>query len=361
MGNALENFTVSYSPKPLILNSCMLPTDYIKIDGIENQEFKKVWLVEGVIEEGRAYQWFGPWKQGKTLAVMDVCAHLSLGMEWANRRSTPSYVIWVASESYEDVMRRMAAWKLYHNKTGHFPFVIRTKPLHLDKLAFAKTLLEEVNTIKKARPDLPVLLVIDTVARSMSGEKSENDEGLRAFADNMLDIIVRPAKVAAIFVHHSGHGDKGRSRGWSGFPGALDGSIQVSMDKDKGLSRVNVVMTEMRSGKGSDSFQFAIEVQKIVGQDNFGNTIEEPVLRFLGDVPARKQKPGGKNQKNLLETLQKMTKEKKEGKVLIVDVRNSCINGSPRLMSSDGFLDAKQGLIERMLISESCGFIEIIQ
>lgn len=291
-----------------------LPADYITVDGLENERFEKTWIVDGLLEEGRAYQVFGAWKSGKTLAALDLCAHLSLGQEWAGRRTVPALVIWVASESCDDVKRRISAWRLNHGMTGKMPFVIRTRPLHLDKLEFAEQLASEIQTIRDLNPGLPVLTVIDTVARSMSGAASENDEGLRNFSNLMLDYVVRPLNVTALFVHHSGHGNSERGRGWSGFPAALDGTIKVSMDKSVTGTFVNVEAVEMRSTAGTDSFRFRVDTQDIHGMDNFGNVMSEPVLFFTGEAAKKstREKRPTKGAIEALELLKGMTERYRE-------------------------------------------------
>lgn len=261
-----------------------IPKHWITVDDLENADFSKTWLVEGIIESGRAYQFFGAWKSGKTLAVLDVCSHLANGQTWAGCQTVPTLIVWVASESLEDVRRRLAAWKLRHSITTRMPFFIREMPVHLDEPAQAERLRYELAELQAWYPDLPMLLVIDTVARSMSGKSSENAEGLQAFTNNAIDQIIRPLGCAAIFVHHSGHGDKERGRGYSGFPAALDGSVMVSMEKQPGgPGFINVAIKESRSTAGDDSFRFRLDIQEINGRDNFGNTLAEPVLHYTGD------------------------------------------------------------------------------
>lgn len=309
-----------------------LPADYIAVDGLENRTFTKTWVVEGLLEEGRAYQLFGEWKSGKTLAALDLCASMSLGLEWAGRRTVPALVIWVASESCDDVMRRIAAWRLNHQISESMPFVIRTKPLHLDVPEFAEQLATEIQTIRAMNPGLPVVTVIDTVARSLSADADENGDGLRGFANLMLDVVVRPLNVTALFVHHSGHGNKERGRGSSAFPAALDGTIKVSMDKSVAGSFVNVEAMEMRSTAGADSFRFRVDTQEIHGSDNFGNGMSEPVLFFTGE-PARKatrEKRLTKGAVDALELLKGMTEHYREN--LAASGKD---DGEPRVMLKD--------------------------
>lgn len=141
-------------------------------------------------------------------------------------------------------------------------------------------------------PELPVLLVLDTVARCMAPGADENSiQGLGAFINNLLDIVVRPTKSTAICVHHSGHGDSDRGRGHSSFEGAVDGIIKVCMDKGSGPPVITVASGRSRSTAGDDIFSFRVETQELPGEDNFRNPIDAPVLRYLEDYgPAKSEK-----------------------------------------------------------------------
>jgi hypothetical protein len=55
-----------------------LPAGYIDVSTLDSQSFSKTWLVEDLIEEGRAIEFFGTWKSGKSLTVLDMAAHASL-------------------------------------------------------------------------------------------------------------------------------------------------------------------------------------------------------------------------------------------------------------------------------------------
>lgn len=346
---------------PLILQPNGLPVHYRTVDDIELEFFNKKWIVEGLIEEGRAYQFFGQWKSGKTLALMDCCCSIAMGMTWAERRVEPSLIIWIASESCEDVTRRLAAWKLRHGVSGSMNFLIREKPIHLDKVEFAKALHNEIQSIVKMNPGLSVVCVIDTVARSLSGELPENGEGLIAFANNVLDEVVRPLGCACVAVHHSGHGDKSRSRGHSAFPAALDGSVMVEVERQpNGPSFVNVSTVEMRSTSGGDTFQFRIDVQEINGSDNFGNSLSEPVLFYVGEAPAKdnKPKPQGKNQTLVFKELMKRSKEFDGGKVPRLILRAELLESGE--ITAEGFHDAVNGLLTKFLIRDDCGYLEVI-
>jgi phage/plasmid primase-like uncharacterized protein len=321
-------------------------SEYIDVSSLDTMTFSKTWLVENMIEQGRAYEWFGAWKSGKTLVVIDLCCHSALSRTWADRRTVQSLVVWVAGESCEDVKRRIAAWRIRHNIKEPMPFFIRTKPVHINDQRYAQLLRDEIEVLKTKYPSLPVLLVVDTVARSLSPDCDENSiQGLGAFANHIIDEVVRPTGCSAICVHHSGHGDKDRSRGWSGFAAAMDGSVQISMDKNQaGPSIIKVNTTRSRSTAGNDAIEFRVDIQEIPGTDNFGSQMEEPVLFYRGEIKQEPKEPGGINQQKLLALF-----EKYPGGVLKQVLKADWLESGGDLKR---FSEALKGLVKNGFIQE---------
>ena len=114
-------------------------------------------------------------------------------------------------------------------------FLMREQPVFLDLASHAEMLASDINDLMNANQGMPVLLVIDSVARNLSPGADENGAGLASFANNIIDRVIRPTGCSSILIHHSGHGTQSRGRGWSGFPAATDGTVMVSMDR-KGLA-----------------------------------------------------------------------------------------------------------------------------
>ncbi len=88
-----------------------LPAGYIDVSTLDSKPFSKTWLIEDLIEEGRTIEFFGTWKSGKSLTVLDMAAHASLGMTWAGQKTVQTLIVWIASEAVEDIERRIRAWR----------------------------------------------------------------------------------------------------------------------------------------------------------------------------------------------------------------------------------------------------------
>jgi len=267
-----------------------LPSYYFKAKNLWGKSFAKTWIIEGLFERGRLYQMFGSYKSGKTLVAIDAVCHLAADMTWCNRRVSKAFVIWVAGEAFDDVERRMAAWQRRHRVTHDIPLYIRSVPAYLDQSKEAVTLKDEIALIQKVHPDRSPFFVLDTVARNLTPGADENSlQGMGAFVNHLIDIVVRPLNATGICIHHPGHGDGDRGRGHSSLPGATDGNLKVSLTKSAGASIVTLQAINMRDSCGDQQHSFRIEVQVLPGQDNFGQPIEAPILRSIEGTLEAKQ------------------------------------------------------------------------
>jgi hypothetical protein len=335
-----------------------LLADYVSAASLDKYSFSRTWLVEKFLEQGRVYEFFGKYKEGKTLAVIDLAASLSLAHLWANRRTVQCLVVWVAGEAVDDVKMRLQAWRLHYGVTEPMPFYIRVKPVYLTDQEFASRLASEIELWKQHHPELPVLLVLDTVARCMAPGADENSIlGLGAFINNLLDLVARPCQATAICVHHAGHGDSERSRGHSSFPAAVDGSVKVSMDRSQGPPIISVTPVTSRSTPGDDRFSFRLEVQELPGEDNFGNPVSSPVLRYLEDyTPLAPVEPVGKTAREVLSLLQLLSVGKEEEGILVTRWRQAFYD-----LKSDSTADARrQAWLRALRDLQERGLVELI-
>lgn len=287
---------------------------YVRADEIDREGFSKTLLVEGLIEAGRVYEWLGAWKNGKTIAAVDLLAATATGRMWGDRRTVPALVVYVAGEAVDEIKGRLAAWRIHYAIDEPMPFYIRTRPVHLTDEIFAQRLANEVEALKAEHPDLPVIVCVDTVARNFGPGVGENSaEGMGAFVNNLIDIVATPNKATVLAVHHSGHSDNGRGRGHSSFEAAVDGAIRVSMDKAGDRPVVTVETILSRSTEGGDSLAFKVLSHELPGTDNFGNQITAPVLEYIGEhKPPKKQHGLGKKQAALLDLLTALYDEHRE-------------------------------------------------
>ena len=336
---------------------------YVNAADIDAAGFSRTHIVEGLIESNRVYEWLGKWKEGKTIAAIDMAAHTCIGRTWGDRRTVKALVIYVAGEAVDEIKMRIAAWRIFHDVQDPMPFYVRTRPVYLTDEIFSQSLANEVEALKARHPGLPVLLFIDTVARNFGPGMGENSgEGMGAFINNLIDIVATPNEATVIAVHHSGHSDNGRGRGHSSFEAAVDGAIKISMDKGGDSPVINVETILSRSTEGGDSLSFKVLSHELPGTDNFGNQITAPVIEYIGDYqPPKKQHGLGKKQAALLDLLNTLYDEHQEridkgnlNTIARVSKAELHDEAAKREVVTDrsNFYKTVKGLITRSLITE---------
>lgn len=84
----------------------------------------------------------------------------------------------------------------------------------------------------------PALVVVDTLHRNMGAGDENSAEDIAAFLANIDRAIREPLGCAVLLVHHSGHGDKSRSRGSSAIRAALDAEFSLTLEAE-GLRKLD--------------------------------------------------------------------------------------------------------------------------
>ena len=183
------------------------------------------WLVEGVIAEGELTMLFSESGFGKTFLALAMALSIATGQPWLDRTVSQGPVVYLPSEGFDGFQARIRAWSAHRGiSSAGVPFHIGAYEFPLnDPEVFA----ELDDDIGQIRPK-PKLIVIDTLTGLTSGIDQNSASDMAAFAETckMLKLITG---AAVLVVHHSGHKDKGRSKG------AVD--LWAACDRVLGLSR----------------------------------------------------------------------------------------------------------------------------
>lgn len=180
------------------------------------------WIIDDHITNGFTVV-YGPSGSYKTFLTLDWACSVAAGRNWMGRTVTAAPVVYVSGEGAAGLPQRVRAWKADRQATPRNLFTV-TFPVSLLSPEHVHALEENVYQTQ-AR-----LLIVDTLARSMSGgdENSAADVG-RAIA--ALDGIRQRRNCAVVVVHHTGH-DKTRMRGSTALFAASDTVVRVEADAD---------------------------------------------------------------------------------------------------------------------------------
>lgn len=220
------------------------------------------WLVRGLLEADTLGLLFGDPAAGKSFVALDLAASVATGTPFHGRPVAAGPVVYLAGEGHGGIARRLLAWSIQRRvPLASAPLCVSTAALRLPD--DAGTLLAAVDEAVAVLGAAPVLVVVDTVARHLGGDENDAREA-GAFVAALDVLRAHCAGATVLAVHHSGHGDKSRSRGSSAFRGAVDTELRaekldrlltVSCTKAKDAEPFPPLAFELRTVELPDDWQ----------------------------------------------------------------------------------------------------------
>jgi hypothetical protein len=221
------------------------------------------YLVKGLLPRvGLSVVW-GPPKSGKSFWTFDVAMHVALGWDYRGRRVHQGPVIYCAFEGQIGIEARVEAFRQRFLAEDASPVPFYLEPVTLDLVRDHAALNA---TIQALDIDNPVLVVLDTLNRSLRGSES-SDEDMTAYV-RAADAIREKFNCAVVVVHHGGIAAD-RPRGHTSLTGAADAQLAVKRDANN-----NVVVTVewMKDGPEGDAIGSRLDPVE-VGIDEDGELI----------------------------------------------------------------------------------------
>jgi len=187
------------------------------------------WLWQDVIPRNSLVQIFGDPGTYKSFCALMLAAHTALGMDLHGRRVAPGLVVYVAAEGGFGLKHRMSALKKRLGITGTLGVYFLRGSI---ALAAGRSELEALlSEIAYRLPAMPVLIIIDTVARNFLGNENDTAD-TNAFIAG-CDRLREVTGASILLIHHAGYSTSDRGRGSSALRGALDVDIQVTRDGER--------------------------------------------------------------------------------------------------------------------------------
>ena len=190
-------------------------------DEIENLP-EPEWLIEDVLVKGSLAFLYGTTGSYKSFIGLDMAGAIATGTPWLGREVQQGNVVYVAAEGLGDLGVRVSAYKAAHElkPLPDISYVLEPINLYTGDLHRG-----EADRLGEQIEDLhPVLIIVDTLARSMAG----GDENFASHVNSViasLDRLRHRTQATVLVIHHSGH-DKNRERGSSALKAAADTFIK---------------------------------------------------------------------------------------------------------------------------------------
>lgn len=253
---APERKAGSLSPAPTKENAAQVKTERRLIefcdlaDELDNPR-PHDWMIAGLIEAHTTGAIFGASTAGKSFLAVDLTLSVATGTAFLGASVVKAGpVVYFAGEGRHGIPRRARAWLA--DKGLNLPrgrVVLPRGRVELDRIG-AKHVSEAIE--RMAEP--PVLIVVDTVARSLPSGSDENSAKDMMEFINAVDALRDRFGCTVVLVHHTGHGQdsQSRARGSSAFRAAMDWELLV--DKTKNETR----FTKMKDAELPPPLNFEI-------------------------------------------------------------------------------------------------------
>jgi AAA domain/Bifunctional DNA primase/polymerase, N-terminal/Primase C terminal 1 (PriCT-1) len=233
-------------------------------------------LVDGVIDRGTFSTWYGPPKSGKTFIVLWLCLCIASGHPWANRKTRRGAVVYLAAEGGRGIYKRLRALQLQHPELDGSPlFVIRKQVDLLHGKAGVEFLAAQCK-VAAERAGVPVeLIVIDTVARALSGGDENSPTDMGGFVKN-CDALRDMTQAHVLGVHHTPKANPSMARGHGSLLGAVDTEIQILANR--------ITSSNQRDLNDDLSLHFSLKTVQI-GTTMAGDRVTSCVIEMEKGTP----------------------------------------------------------------------------
>lgn len=291
------------------------------------------WLIRNLLELDTLAEVFGDPGCCKTFFAADIACSLATETEFHGLKVKRVPVFCIVGEGHNGLARRTKAWSIARAVSlDDAPLFFSNRAAQLLDPANEVDVYDAIDAVATEHGK-PGLIVVDTLARNF-GPGDENSTSDMSRFIQACDRLRARYGCAVLLVHHTGHGDKLRSRGSMALKGGVDTEIRIDKD-DTGIVRVTV--TKTKDSTPPEPMAFELRVVELPLLDDEGQPITSAVLQRTDyEAPAPKGKQGsGKWQRVALECLEQVTEKHRAAKesggynsntarVMLGDWREAC-------------------------------------
>jgi hypothetical protein len=208
------------------------------------------WLVANIIPENAVCVLYGDPGSGKSFVALSLALSISGGHKWCGKVTARGPVLYVAAEGLRGFKLRVPAYQLKHEFTAkNIRYLDRGFDLRCDVESLLRAL--------TAAGIKPVLIIIDTLARHMSGADENNTKDMSATIAG-IERLRQELQCTVLIIHHTRKGG-GIERGSSALRGAADVMIEcASSPSDKHL--ITLKCEKMKDAAPFPSCQLGLEL-----------------------------------------------------------------------------------------------------
>ena len=255
------------------------------------------YLIKGWLGQNQMSVIYGSSNTGKSFCMLDMAYHIAAGRPWNGHKVNGGPVLYLATEGGMAFHNRVVALRTKYDDFGdNVPLAVRPSPVNLlDPNADLAKIEKLAQAITKQYGQI-VLIVIDTLSRSMAGGNENAPEDMTKLIGN-CDKLRELTAASVGIVHHSGKDRAAGARGHSSLRAATDTEIEIEHDTESNIRTATA--TKQRDMETGMQFPFILSVVDL-GVDQDGDAVTTCTVSKASDSDieeASRPKISGKNQK----------------------------------------------------------------
>lgn len=241
---------------------------FITIDDLLEMEDPE-WLIDGVLTLDTLARLNGDSGIGKSFVVLDMAAHIALGLEWHGHEVKSGTVIHLIAEGARGHKKRVQAWMKHHGKRLDSNYVMYPEAVQVSEDEAWTAFADECISRK------PKLIILDTQARVTLGIDENGNTDMGPIAEKLEDLR-KATGACVLLVHHTGHGME-RARGASTMTAVMNTEFLLQRKKDERL--LTLTNTKEKDEMDGGKMCFAPLIVH-VGEDKKGRAITSLVIQL---------------------------------------------------------------------------------
>lgn len=183
------------------------------------------YLVKGILNKKSYALMYGAPGAGKTYCAFELAHSVAGGTDFLGRKTRQGTVLYLAYEGYGGIPNRVRALRLHH-RSSKLPIYFHSATFNLREESGSNGVI----ALAKAIPEVPSLIIIDTLAYALSGGDENSAKDVGAFNAQVQRIIAETG-ACVLVIHHSGKNADNGARGSSALLGAVDTEILIDSNQ----------------------------------------------------------------------------------------------------------------------------------
>lgn len=320
------------------------------------------WLIRDRLEQDAHALFFGDSETCKTLIALDAACCVATGTAYHDHEVIQGPVFILVGEGFHGISRRLKAWEIRNGVSlTDAPLFVSNAPAALTDYASVEAVINSITELANQHGE-PALIAVDTLARNFGPADENSTKDMNAFVA-ALDAIRSMYGCTILLIHHTGHGDKERSRGSSVLRGAMDSEYRVTRDES---DTIRFESTKMKDAPKPAPLAFKIRAVELGMQDDDGRDVTSAVLdQTEYTAPERKTAATSKWQAKAMDVLTDLYANNRKNltdasrspdgaRVSLKQWRDACIEAA---MPRPKWYAAKDALAAQKMVKIEHGFV----